>query len=437
MISEEEQFKILLDRNPHPGIPFKEEEYKDYVVEKANRNYFKVFGWVINSSKLTFSPKSNIIKFLKAYDISFQVYYDIVVLGLTSPDQRPKCPICGKVCKFSYKTKSYLSYCDSLSCKQKVKFDVIDRTVNKSEEDMFYELLNKNPNKGLKYNDYLLEENNNKYIKIYKWLSNREDEFFVEISKLGNWLRKFGTTVQIYYDIIVLGLIDIKDRPKCSECNNISRFSGITAGYLKTCSPECYERSNRNHIKTLGLNSKGRILSEVTKEKIRKVKTGVKYSEESSYKKSIKMINWLSNNGGMSSRKYKRGNYVSEIFNKTFHFDSSWERFFIQEMEKSTIRKDIITFDRCKESVEYVKDDGSRHRYLPDFDILLKNGTRVIVEIKPINILKKDRVVLLKRIAGKKHFEKQKNTLYIVLTENELYKNINGSFWLYDYLLIN
>lgn len=308
-MTETEQFKILVDRNPHPGIPFNSEDYIDNVVSRKGSKYFNIFGWAINSKKKLYKPKSKVVSFLSKYGISFQVYYDVVVLGLTS----------------------------------------------------------------------------------------------------------------------------IEQRPKCIECGNTSRFSGITAGYLKTCSSECYTEMNRKHIKQLGIDSKGREMSESTKQKIRNLKIGLKYSEESSYKKSIKMTEWIINNGGMSSRKYKRGEYISDIFNNTFHYDSSWEKVFIQLLEKSCIKDDIISLERCKESIEYLKDDNSRHKYIPDFDIKLKNGYRVIVEIKPKNFLEKDRIVFLKRQAGYKYFKKQKQTLYIILTENELFKD---NFWLYDYLVI-
>lgn len=432
-MTEEEQFRILIERNPHPGIPFKSSDYIDNVVSKKGSKFFNIFGWAIGSEKKVYKPKSRVVSFLSKYGISFQVYYDVVVLGLTSINQRPKCPICGKDCKFSYRLKTYLNYCGD-SCKGKSRFDVVDRTIGKSDKEMFLNVLSKNPQIGIPFRkeEYLRVNGNNKFINIFSWISGLKDNF-VEISKLERWLKKYGLTTQIYYDIVVLGLTSMDQRPKCVECDNVARFSGITAGYLKTCSSECYNEMNRNHIRQLGVNSKGRKMSDSTKQKIRDLKTGLKYSEESSFKKSIKMAEWILNNGGMSSRKYKRGEYTSTIFNNTYHYDSSWEKYFIQLLEKSCIKNDIISLERCKETVDYLKDDESRHKYIPDFDIKLKNGYRVIVEIKPKNLLEKDRIVFLKKEAGYKHFKKQKQTLYIILTENELFKN---NFWLYDYLVI-
>lgn len=59
---------------------------------------------------------------------------------------------------------------------------------------------------------------------------------------------------------------------------------------------------------------------------------------------------------------------------------------------------------------------------------------RVVVEIKPAGLLRKDEVVIRKKFAAQKFYWKQK-VKYITLTENELYKNIHGSFWIYDYIV--
>ena len=52
-----------------------------------------------------------LIKHLKD-GITFQIYFDLVCLGINSPNNRPKCEFCGKEASFSDK-KGYLPYCDN------------------------------------------------------------------------------------------------------------------------------------------------------------------------------------------------------------------------------------------------------------------------------------------------------------------------------------
>lgn len=336
---------------------------------------------------------------------------------------------------------------------------------------IFDKLISKNPNKGVKYLDYKeikLKKNGHKkiYYKIYSWFSGKEDYFIIG-NRLSPHLKKnYGITLQVYYDIIILGIESIDQRPKCNICNKDVPFRGLWAGYRKTCNDRSCEIQ---YDRLLVIESKKRKVfhhTEKSKELLRQKALGRKHSEESKQKmsesrKGVKktfskeFISYLINrNKAMvwtpeqrerisiastnrllnSNRKGIRSKYFSDKFNEQFLFDSSWEERFIKLMEKTYICRDISILKRCRDIVQYKKDDGTLHRYLPDFYIEFKDGIKVVIEIKPASLVKNDRVVYLKKIAAKKYF-KNKGIKYIILTENELFKRIKGSFNIYDFIV--
>lgn len=80
-----------------------------------------------------------------------------------------------------------------------------------------------------------------------------------------------------------------------------------------------------------------------------------------------------------------RGNYKSGIFhsyqnNIDIYYASSYELKALNIFETDS---EIIYFDRCKDSIEYISpDDNNIHKYLPDFYVEYKNGLKKVIEIK-------------------------------------------------------
>lgn len=347
-------------------------------------------------------------------------------------------------------------------------------------ENEIIELINKrNPQQGIPYNDWRCGTGKKKKYKIYAWMSNdlKEDLFISGVSLLSKLKKYIGEymTIQLYYDIIVLGILCIEERPKCIICGKPCRFDGLrerkpgSCGYLKTCSKECnkirkinickeavssganindkfYDKINsKEYRENMSNIKKGTIFSQSHKQKIsralktyRKTEQGIEHGKKLGEDASIRNIEKLKNPTSEYSDlkrvgRYNVGTYISNIWNIKFRFDSSWELKFIKYFETS-IKNDVKIFDRCRDVVKYEREDGTVHRYLPDFYVKFKSGLEVVIELKPANLVKKDRVVLLKKIAAKKYFSK-KNIKYLVLTENELFNNINGSFNIYDYIV--
>ena len=377
------------------------------IVQHKNRNVevFKRYSWMDPGKDEKYIGKEKFIKYtLNKIGISFQIYYDIVVLGLTDISQRPKCPICGKECKFSGK---YNLTC-SRECYDFLKRRHIGKSkiVGLSESEIFNNTLKLFKDSGGQVEpDYHKFFINKDMFVIPSWLTNGKIRT-VKSCFAEKALNELGTTVQIFYDIAILGISSLENRPRCKVCNNYTRFSGIfSKGYLSTCSETCkkYLISNKS------IDTKEKISEAISK----------LYLEG-------KMDNY--------KKKTKSGNYFSSVFNDKFHYDSSWELDFIRFMENCFKKHHIKSFKRNKDSIVYLKSDGTKHKYLPDFELITSDNKRVVIEIKPANLLKKDGVVRLKQIAAKKYYWKQ-GVRYITLTENELYKNIHGSFWIYDYII--
>ena len=314
------------------------------------------------------------------------------------------------------------------------------------EENIFYELLKLNPTPGQKYTDWKIGSNQAIQIKIYKWMTVDGSEKYVTISYFTREVKKICKvkfTSQEYYDIVVLGLVDISQRPKCMNCGKYTKFIGLgKIGYRKVCSHDCDIKLKTERIRREGIALRGIAKSESHKNKIKAIKNTKEYKQRASksikefYKtdKGILQRKKISKaiqrrniddiiSGKFNNRKSKflSGNYESKVWGKSFRYDSSWELNFLKYFDRSSMKNYIEIFDRCKASIRYNRADGTSHKYIPDFYIKLKSGIQIVVEIKPEDVLKNDPVVLAKRIAAKKYFH-EKNIKYVVLTEKELYE---------------
>lgn len=360
------------------------------------------------------------------------------------------------------------------------------------EENKLLKRVNsKNPQSGIPYKseDYYKDG----FIRVYSWMTTTSEEFIVKCKELANTLRSFvdpNFTVQMYFDIIALGITDISDRPKCIICGKPVKFEGKLSrlssrpsytGYFKTCSEIC-SRDRKTQICRVAVKSGAnlnntywsKMSSQEYKDNMSKVKKGVKFTEfhKSKISKAIKEfrkteegiehtkklaeIRSVNNINRLKSSdeytdlyrkngRYKSGNYDSTIWGKTFRYDSSWEFDFIKYTEKSCISGDIKYISRCQDSIIYYRSESDKiekhyHRYLPDFYIEFKSGIKAVIELKPSNIVKKDPIVTKKRLSAKLFF-KNKGIKYFILTEKDMYflgkegKGFRNNFNIYDYII--
>lgn len=405
-------FNNFLSKKPKN---YTKEEYLD----KSFPSRIIIFSWITGENRDYSISVGKANNFLGKYGYTLQLYFDIVILNLTNISQRPKCLVCGKEIKFNRFNRGYAKTCCKDCCntyKKLVKLSNITKEEDLFIFNKFYEL---NVNKGIPYTDYYYESDKVdqrgktiRYYKLYSQISGEKEDRYVQSNSFPRILYSFGMTSQVYFDLVILGITKIEDRPKCKICGKSVKFGGLFEGYDTTCSNECFIKLSTDRINIVNKLP----LSIEARNKISK-----KVSE------SIKRR-------GANKNKFENGYVHSNIFGKDIHYDSSWERKFIIICESLYKKGHILEFSRCKDIIEYLKDDGSIHRYLPDFKIILSNGIKVVIELKPANLLKTDRVVYLKKMAAMKHYKKQK-IKYIILTENELFKNIHGSFNIFDYIV--
>lgn len=359
---------------------------------KKGRRIIKIFRWIFNDTKLQNNYKDDFYIDLKKADIllksigyNLQIYYD-VLNGYSSINDRPICPICGSRKYFRRFYEGYLCPNGRL-CSSKIRKLNQEQRLNfvlENEKDQFSLFVSRNPKKGIKYNlsDYYNKKDRT-YI-LFSWITNEKNDKFIKSNVINEILLKYGFTFQIYYDVIVLGLTDICQRPKCKICGNYLKFisKGHSFRYLSACSEECKSQLNLNR-----------------------------------------------------SNKYLSGIYKSTILNKNLGYDSSWELDFIKYGEYLLKKNLILKFDRCSDKIQYFNDEDKKfHYYYPDFEIILLNNKRIVLELKPANLVKKSREVFNKKIYAQKYYWKQK-AKYIILTEKELYKTPKGGFFrIFDYI---
>lgn len=297
-----------------------------------------------------------------------------------------------------------------------------------------------NPSNGEALTEYKIEKKaNTKITKYYlypKWISNRKEDEWIMSKSILKLIPK-DMDLQIYYDIVYLGISDIKDRPRCKYCNKEAKFQ-FSNGYYNYCKDHRYKYCSELISKAL----KGRPLSEENKRNISLAKKGKPLTEEQrlrrprGYKFSLseEAKRKISISKRNCSRKcYKSGIYHSDKFNMNIKYLSSYELDFIKVCEISKVIKGI-------EIPEYIPYEylGRSHSYYPDFTIILDSGIRVLIEVKPKNLIN-DTLVIIKKIAAIKWCYKN-NYKYLTITESEIYKDkrrklLNKNFTIYDYII--
>lgn len=267
--------------------------------------------------------------------------------------------------------------------------------------------------------------------------------------------RRLGSHVSQYHKMLPKEYYDMHLKKEndgtCEICNEKSKFYGMRYGYSRTCGkPHC--------VAKLGSQKPG--WSEQQSEKmknfwldpIRKQKTVAKMARsiqikwdndpvyrakcsESSRKKwqnseyrkktcesqSIGASRRIAEIGnGHSDRNYKTGKYFSTKTNKCLYYASSYEK---QAFEKLERDENILSYDRATVAIKYVRPDDHRfHRYVPDILVEMKDGSRMLIEIKPTSMLE-DEIIKAKIVAAQLYCNK-KNYKYAVWSEKDLH---NGS----------
>jgi hypothetical protein len=146
---------------------------------------------------------------------------------------------------------------------------------------------------------------------------------------------------------------------------------------------------------------------------------GLMTKESREKSKRTKIEKWKNPTESMLKSINPRG-IKSSIFspyeNKEITFDSNWERSYFLECLKNP---GIVSVIRCPFSIQYINpNDGLIHNYIPDFLVEYRDGSKILVEIKP-KYTKYDKVVISKSKSAMKYC-KDIGIKFIMITESEL-----------------
>jgi hypothetical protein len=100
--------------NPYNGVGLGEKCIKSIKNKNPNGNYHTIYyfvpSWLSDYKEDRWIGSSYIKRHLNP-DVSFQIYYDLIYLGISKVEDRPKCEFCNKESKFS-SIKKYHGYCE-------------------------------------------------------------------------------------------------------------------------------------------------------------------------------------------------------------------------------------------------------------------------------------------------------------------------------------
>lgn len=271
---------------------------------------------------------------------------------------------------------------------------------------------------------------------------------------------------QMVYDIFILGITNIDQRPKCPICGKPCIYINFKSGYTKTCnSDSCYRESIRRSVTNLWSNKdykeqqskshkewakkeenieymRQRSINIWKNTKYREKQSNVhkewaskKENKESLSKRTTKMWEndeyrkkqsevhkeWVKNNPDkIRCYNSSHGIVFSSKARKNLFYDSSWEK---EVIINSDYIDEIKFIDRSNLILEY-EFEGSIKRYFPDFRVELSNGNVILLEIKAEYLMETE--INKKKIeAGKIFVLRDDNDFdrYLILVGSDLFSD--------------
>lgn len=323
--------------------------------------------------------------------------------------------------------------------------------IHYDDEEIFNKLIVKDPELGKK--NRLEKSDDGNYIIIPGWVTNQCDSYKVPVHGTKKFYKNFGLNNQVLYDVLILGLTDISQRPVCPICGNPIKFRnnlfGKFAGYNNACgntkchyllnkdkllSEEAIKKSVATRMKNGGYDHmfgntyrKDNPQSEESKRRQSEKMKGRKKSPEA-IKKSAegrakfykehpdKLLAFINSPKGKSERGILD---IDKSSTKKFTYLSSWEKKLVLFMDKEL--DDVLKIE-MPQPIEYTFNENT-HNYFADIDITLSNGKKLLIEIKPSPHLyhKKNQA---KFTAGRLFITNNDDYLdYLIITEQVLFEN--------------
>ena len=89
-----------------------------YLIGEGKKQKYNLFSWITGNTEDIWVSALYLTDKLKPYGLTPQLYYDIVILGIKSTKERPRCRYCEKSVGFKNMSRGYFNFCD-LSCTAK------------------------------------------------------------------------------------------------------------------------------------------------------------------------------------------------------------------------------------------------------------------------------------------------------------------------------
>lgn len=311
---------------------------------------------------------------------------------------------------------------------------------------------------------------------VPEWLSGKPD-IYTTPNALSAILSKNGFNRQIYYDIMILGITSINDRPKCPVEGTELPFISITAGYRKYSSikafskslgmdfPESIERNKKVALAKIGNKyNLGRKISEETRSNMSKAqkghpvsdiarkhmseahrgkpgsRTGIPHSDVTRKRLSEIALDRMKNNPEWFEKFMKSGNqktnkgyYLSDKYlgnkktGKWYFYMSSFEFITLEYCDKD---ENVISVNKC-ETISYMF-NGESKRYYPDILINFATGDKAIIELKPEYRTKQD--INIAKFNAAIKWCKENGYYYSIITENEIKRIKDDNFNLLEFV---
>jgi hypothetical protein len=111
---------------------------------------------------------------------------------------------------------------------------------------------------------------------------------------------------------------------------------------------------------------------------------------------------------------YKSGWHYSPKLNKKVHYRSSWEQIAYKWLDQND---DVVFYDAEPFSLDYVLGEKKK-RYFPDILVIMSDGSRKLIEIKPVYRLEEKKN--LAKFAAARDYCEPRNILFEVWTEKDI-----------------
>lgn len=274
--------------------------------------------------------------------------------------------------------------------------------------------------------------------------------------RLHKYMKLHNMTVQDWYDIVILKIDSIKDRPTCKICGSSVRFGTISTGYSSTCSRSCQgiltascEETQLQHTATYKKN-----IALLTEDEYRKRHCGGKCWSESTRKAyGAKMKQWHANDTNKQRFKAIIATTYTDIWRLNQH-NAQVEAWLNKDIAKVTsqykYKHGIYDNAKCctniasyRSSYEFdtykllddlqwqytvepfrikYKVDGITHAYTPDLLVAHPIYGSILCEIKPMHRLKRDFWNLVKAYVAYKYVQQSNNIQSMVfILDNMIY----------------